>query len=99
MCGSNRSAFCQAERGKLADSLAILPNRNLQRGRARVGINLHGARHAGHHADAIRYLIDVDAHRNALRKPTQVKIGFTEASPAESGCTFGMLMPRATPPT
>ncbi len=31
-------------------------------------IDLHGGRHAGHQADAIRHLIDVDAHRHALRK-------------------------------
>ena len=31
-------------------------------------INLHGGGHASHQPDAIRYLIDVDAHRHALRK-------------------------------
>jgi hypothetical protein len=29
---------------------------------------LHGGRHAGHQSDAIRHLINVDAHRDALRE-------------------------------
>ncbi|MEH2566073.1 hypothetical protein V1289_005700 [Bradyrhizobium sp. AZCC 2289] len=32
-------------------------------------IDLHGGRHPSHEADAIRHLIDVDAHWHALRKP------------------------------
>ena len=35
---------------------------------ARRKIDLHGSSHAGHQADAIRYLIDVDADGHALRK-------------------------------
>src|ERR1700681_1867124 len=31
-------------------------------------IDLHRGRRASHQSDAIRYLIDVDAHRHALRK-------------------------------
>jgi len=33
-----------------------------------VRIDLHGSCHASHEAHAVRYLIDVDAHRHALRK-------------------------------
>jgi integrase len=33
------------------------------------GSNLHGGCHAGDQADAVRYLIDPDAHRHALGKP------------------------------
>src|ERR1700692_3166620 len=36
--------------------------------RFRSRIDLHGSGHASHQADAIRHLIDVDAHRHALRK-------------------------------
>src|ERR1700722_4087418 len=34
----------------------------------RLRIDLHGTRHASHQADALRYLIDVDAYRHTLRK-------------------------------
>jgi hypothetical protein len=42
------------------------PVSTLRRFRSRI--DLHGTRHAGHQADAIQYLIDVDAHRRTLRK-------------------------------
>jgi hypothetical protein len=34
-----------------------------------VRIDLHSSCHASHEAQAVRYLIDVNAHRHALRKP------------------------------
>src|SRR5882757_687681 len=40
----------------------------LRSGRFRLRIDLHGSCHASHQADAIRHLIDVDAHRHALRQ-------------------------------
>src|SRR5713226_5554397 len=36
--------------------------------RFRLRIDLHGGGHASHQPDAIRHLINVDAHRHALRK-------------------------------
>jgi hypothetical protein len=36
--------------------------------RSRLRIDLHSSCHARHQSDTVRYLIDVDAHRHALRK-------------------------------
>jgi hypothetical protein len=48
-----------------AATLTFLLSRNCERGSR---VDLHGSCHAGHQAHAIRYPIDVDAHRHALRK-------------------------------
>src|SRR5258708_10987930 len=44
-------------------------NCKLLRGRARVSVDLHGSGDTGHQPDAIRYLIEVNAYRHALREP------------------------------
>jgi hypothetical protein len=43
------------------------PIKSSPRRRFRQRINLHGPHHAGPQADAIRYLIDVDAHRHVAQ--------------------------------
>jgi len=63
---SRRTAAWVRARGWLGGDRAVSGS---VRRRDGLWIDLHGRRHAGHQANAIRHLIDVDVHRHALGEP------------------------------
>src|SRR3954451_1465023 len=65
----SKSFTTQSIASTLYESLSIRAISGISVGlRAGAIINLNGGRHPGREDDARRYLVDMDAHRNALRQ-------------------------------